>query len=77
MRNSREEPELSAFQAVGEIGYRQQKDEDSFKATGSMNSQAAAPQSMPHRGILKFYNTDMAKQGTGPTNKVVEINTSN
>lgn len=37
MRNNRHEGELSAFQAVGDIGFRQAKDEE-FKS-----AQAAAP----------------------------------
>lgn len=74
MRNNRHDAELSAFQAVGEIGFRQAKDEE-FKQGAVVTSQAAAPQSLPNRGILKFYNQEA--QSNPPTAKVVEINTSN
>ena len=73
MRNNREEGELSTFQPVGDMGFRQAKDDDSFKPSVVMNAQAAAPQSMPHRSI-KFYGGD-SSQAAG--NKIVEINTSN
>lgn len=73
MRNNREESELSTFQPVGDMGFRQAKDDEQFKPSVVMNAQAAAPQSMPHRSVLKFYGD--GNQAAG--NKIVEINTSN
>jgi hypothetical protein len=72
MRSNREEGELSSFQPVGDMGFRQAKDDEQFKPSVVMNAQAAAPQSMPHRSV-KFYGE--ANQAAG--NKIVEINTSN
>ena len=44
MRNNREDAEISTFQAIADIGYRQIKDEEQFKTNATnMNLVAAAP----------------------------------
>lgn len=75
IRNNREDVELSSFQQIENIGFRQ-KDEE-FKGS-NINSLAAAPQSVPQqRGNLRLFPSDITTQIQSSQLKTVEINTQN